>query len=125
MNEILAQQWIHIASHTLPDGHCVFFDDSENTYTDLWLFTDRDKHIKLCISHATRLADRDATTYEEIVDIYENPELLSIYDWQNEKLIEKEALNVVQGYLVDCTYLEAGSVSEFGDQSPTTTVTTH
>lgn len=119
--ELSREDIVQIHENRLPGGYGVFFNHDGETFATLNMFWNDWNEVKLLIEVAISLpSGRDSLIHCEIVSVDRNPELWAIYDRDETILVYDEVYDLLNHYV-----LEAGSVSEFGDQSPTTASTTH
>lgn len=96
-------------------------DDSSDgsCYWQLTLYRGQRGNIELLVTYCVGLAMSDSIAHEEIIDLDKNPELFGIFDWKEGDFVLSETLDCLEHIEI------AGSVSQFGDQSPTTAINSH
>jgi hypothetical protein len=119
IQEISMDTWQRIRNNSLPGASACFFDEGGSCYTRLVFFRERYGQVVLYVEDVVQLARQDSIVHQDLIDVDKNPELFDLYDWNEEILVFDEVNKFLNGIHV------AGSVSNFGELPPTTTISTH
>jgi len=120
IEELSRDDIVEIHENRLPGGYGVFHDNEYEIFATLNMFRRRGEVMLLIELQVSLPSGRDSLVHCEIVSVDRNPELFSLYDWDETILVYDEVYQ-----LLDHDLLEAGSVAQFDDQPPTTAQTTH